>query len=138
MSEKPLYLNPYAISAALLGAMFYVALVIHVFLLAPDVIGHDEKGFALMILVVLPGKYLVDHLLKSTDLRQGVKDRIILMLFMGCVIGWTNIETTTGVWDTSVVFVGAFVLAAIGVCLLDMGLDWIKARWNARKSNTQS
>ena len=136
MIKKPIHLNPYAISAALVAVMLYLGLVVHVFLLAPDVIGHEEKGFALIILVLLPGKYLMDFALRTTAFNQSTKDRINWMLFMGCALGWSKIETTTGFGDTGTAFLYGFGLGAIGVWLLDVALDKIKACWKTHKSSS--
>lgn len=126
--------RPYLVATAIVLAIAYLALIVWVALLSPDVIGHNDKGLALLLLVVVPGKYVLDTLLQRIALATALHDRIHLLIFVGLCIGWIEIEETVGFWDSSLTFVGAFVLSAAAVFVFDVMVDWLKAKWMQRKT----
>ncbi|MDA7423924.1 hypothetical protein [Thalassococcus lentus] len=128
-------LYSYLTAIGLVTAACYLCLIMWLAIRSPEVLNHEDKVVALMMVIVLPGRLLLERVFNLCNSPERQRVRISGMLFVGLLVGLYSTKGTTDFLGASVEFVMTFPWAAAVYIVLDAVNAKTFAVWSQRKKN---
>ncbi len=130
-NESSSHLFPYAVALLLLGMLVGIGVMIWVMTRPEDAVSYVEKMLIVLFILACAGKALSDWAVRRNLVAETTADRASLAIFGGFTFAAVVVKDTFGEDGTLLKFGAAFVLAAIGLSILDAAYMRLKARWQA-------